>query len=192
MSGLKDGNIDLIFVGAEAEGYWSGAYECEGVFVSREMYRDNRFEFEEAFLGRTFYELDGKHSEVEGEIVIKEITSIQEITQLLSVDDVDYDPYHLLDYLDGEISKRIEGEVIALYETIENFIEGYAAVTYAVTDEEAEAIVNLLENLRKGNDNSRVLDEIEYNVGHSLGDLNHVRLREEDYYKLMEIARGAL
>ena len=67
-------NSELVVFGWYGEGYYSNSTAYEVMLLPKEQYE--LFELDEAFKGvdKYFYELDGKHSEVEGEVFKKEIT----------------------------------------------------------------------------------------------------------------------
>lgn len=67
-------NSELVVFGWYGEGYYSNSEAYEVMFLPKEQYE--LFELNEAFKGidKYFYELDAKHSEVEGEVFKKELT----------------------------------------------------------------------------------------------------------------------
>src|SRR5690625_3483021 len=100
--------INYVFVGAEAEGYYSNAYVCEGVFLTRDYYEKHKVEIEDSFGDRSFYELDGKHSEVDGDLIVKNFGSVSEIVEFTANNDVSYETYHLTEYLEEEHDEHAE------------------------------------------------------------------------------------
>src|SRR5690625_6338674 len=99
---------NLVFIGSEATGYYGGAYDCFGVFVSKEMYEKYREELETAFRYRNHGELDGKHSEVEGNLIVEEVKDELKIVELVYGKQIDYEVYHFSEYAedyDDEIVK---------------------------------------------------------------------------------------
>ena len=65
---MKDLIGKVVFVEFYGEGWYSGASESQSSFVTKEFFEEHKDEFE----GYTpyFSELDGKHSEIEGEVKI--------------------------------------------------------------------------------------------------------------------------
>ena len=65
---MKDLIGKVVFIEFYGEGYYSGASESQSAFVTKEFFEEYKDEFE----GYTpyFSELDGKHSEIEGDVKI--------------------------------------------------------------------------------------------------------------------------
>ncbi len=59
---------DLMLLSVCGEGYYSGNSESYSMVISREFY--DKYADEIHKYTPTFYELDGKHSEVEGEVLV--------------------------------------------------------------------------------------------------------------------------
>lgn len=68
----------LIYVGSEGIGYHSGAEGFVGVLVDEELYTKHKENLSDYFDNYIFYELNGKHSEVEGSLVVKEFDSLSD------------------------------------------------------------------------------------------------------------------
>ena len=137
--------INYVFVGSEAEGYYSNSYACEGVFLTKNYYERNKEEIETAFEGRTFYELDGKHSEVDGDLLVRDFDNVSELLKFTSDSDVSYEVYHLSEYDD-----RHDDHVIKTYEAIEELVSHYKTYQYVLTPEQHEKVQEFVEELTKG------------------------------------------
>lgn len=167
---------DYVFVGSEAEGYYSNSYVCEGVFLTKEYYEEHKSELESSFEGRTFCELDGKHSEVDGSLVVKKFDSISELFQFASDIDVSYEVDHLSDY-DGSHYNHIT----QVYENIEELFEQYETYKFVLTPKEYEKVAEFIDKLTKGDDYMNdLLDRINSEIVDSDGD------GETLYYAIVE------
>lgn len=64
--------MELVKIGAYAEGYYSGQSYEEDIFITKESYE--KFKEDIDSIEIYIYELDGKHSEVEADLEIEELT----------------------------------------------------------------------------------------------------------------------
>jgi hypothetical protein len=78
---------DLILVGCKAEGYYSGSSTTECMLVRKELY--SKLD-EDVFQTMWFFELDGKHSEIEGEWFKGDFEATPEQVALCKHNDYEY------------------------------------------------------------------------------------------------------
>ncbi|MDQ0174431.1 hypothetical protein [Bacillus chungangensis] len=143
--------FDLVFVGAEAHGYYSGAHACEGVFVRRDYYEKYKEELTNVFGFKTFCELDGKHSEVEGDLIVKNINSITDVAEVVFDLNADYDTYVFEDYIEEEdYQEELSKHISEVYENVKRVIEDYSPYKIALTAEEYKKVSEYIEKLRGG------------------------------------------
>ena len=146
---------NLIFVGAEAYGYYSEAYACEGVFLSKEMYEKHEELLKSTFSERYFHELDGKHSQVNGDLVVNKINSEFDVYALLTDDCVSCNPYLLEEYIEDDVEgiEDLLAHVNNVYELIQKESEGYSKYTFVLTTDEHAEVETLIKKLREGLNN---------------------------------------
>ncbi len=65
---MKDLIGNVVFVEFYGKGYYSGSSESHSAFVTKEFFEENKETFEN--YTPYFHELDGKHSEIEGDVNI--------------------------------------------------------------------------------------------------------------------------
>lgn len=146
----------IIFIGSEAEGYRSGAYACRGVFIAGEVYAKYSNVLGKLFESNYFHDLDGKHSEVEGDQVFKTFDGYGEIAKFM--DKVDDYGYYLIDEelyeveedeLEEEEKEAIVEHVKELTEQIEREIMGYEEVSFYLKKVQATEVRKFIERLSK-------------------------------------------
>lgn len=147
-----------VFIGSEAEGYYSGAYECVGVVVPKEVYDEYEKVLSDIFEGKHFYELDGKHSEVRGTELTTFFETLAEVVSYVNNSDVDLDEDvfgdYLYEYVDGEDiteedQQAIEMSVKETHIKIGEFKKGFENVSFYLTKENAEKVRAFVESLTK-------------------------------------------
>lgn len=143
---------DLVFIGSEAEGYYSGAYECEGVFISREMFEKYSELLEDTFNGRYFHELDGKHSEVKGDQITIEVNNENDLFGIIFDKEANYATYVLEDHIEDaeDDCDDLIAHVKEIYALIQKAKEKYAQYTFALTEEEHAEVTAFISKLREG------------------------------------------
>lgn len=145
--------MDLIFVGSEATAYYSGQEACEGVFLPSHIYEKYHEEIEDIFTSYYFYELDGKHSEVRGDLVTMGFNSPEGITEFIHKNNVEYEEYYLLEQLDddrftAEEIENIAEQVSAAHKRVSEILAQLKTHTFTLTNEEYEAVTELLDEMR--------------------------------------------
>ena len=123
---MKDLIGKVVFIEFFGEGYYSGASESQSAFVTKEFFEEYKDEFE----GYTpyFSELDGKHSEIEGEVKINLCETEEDIkTALKTFTEQDGDWMVFESCLDGcedieeqwkfskDIKKRVSSYTTTVY-----------------------------------------------------------------------------
>lgn len=144
---------NLVFVGSEAEGYYGGAYDCFGVFVTEEYFDKYEDELRQTFSYRSHGELDGKYSDVEGDLVVVECNGISDVLALMSDKSPDYATYHYSEYIDYDdgAHEDIEDLLDHITETqtaVLANVRGYSLYEYMLTDEEASKVSDLIDEMR--------------------------------------------
>ena len=122
--------MDLVKLYCYGEAYYSGATYREVIYLLKEDYRKLNWDLteEEIWLG----ELDGKHSEVYGDVFISEIKEEeQENYNFETDDDGDCLFNHLIYEREGITEEMIEGMVKRALDYIET-IDSLVDVTYRV------------------------------------------------------------
>jgi len=142
---------NVIFIGSEAEGYYSGASECVGVFVDEEYYEKYKYILEEAFLDRNHGELDGKHSEVYGDLIVRDTRGIIGIIEFINEKDVDFAPEHFTDYADeSEVGfESLIKHVEVMDGIISDKMSGYRTCEIVLSDREYKAVIEFISDIRK-------------------------------------------
>lgn len=147
---------DLMFVGSEAEGYYGGAYECVGSFVSKAMYKKYEEAFKYAFDERNHGELDGKHSEVYGDLFVEEIDSEKDIPELVGVKEIEYGPHFTTesieydeDIISEEGFKELNGHLREVDELVENILTKYKVYMITLTEDQYEVVQDFVADLQK-------------------------------------------
>ena len=144
-----------VFIGSEAEGYYSGAYECVGVVVPLETYKKYENVLDGVFEGKYFHELDGKHSEVKGSVVTKFLDNLSDVVAFVSEDvDLDVDVFsdYLYEYIeDGEFSEEDEKVITdiakATHKKINELESEYEHLNFYLTKEDATKVKEFVESL---------------------------------------------
>lgn len=141
----------IVFIGSEAEGYYSGAYALEGGFVSEDVFNQFSEVFNILFENRSFHELDGKHSEVEGTQVIEHLDNMDQVARFSSKV-TNYDSYLIEDFildhdLEDDAVDLIMDNVESLNKRISDLINNYVEVSFYLTKENAEKVNTFVEEL---------------------------------------------
>lgn len=106
---MKDLIGKVVFIEFYGEGYYSGASESQSAFVTKEFFEENKDTFEN--YTPYFYELDGKHSEIEGTVKINLLDTEESFKEAVKTNLERSDDYMIwdscLDDVEG-VSKQIE------------------------------------------------------------------------------------
>ncbi len=78
---MKDLIGNVVFVEFYGEGWYSGASESQSAFVTKEFFEENKEIFED--YTPYFSELDGKHSEIEGDVKINLCETEEQLKEAL-------------------------------------------------------------------------------------------------------------
>jgi|SRR5690625_4728258 len=145
---------NLVFVGSEAEGYYSGATECVGVFVDKEYYDQYKTVLEEVFLDRNHGELDGKHSEVYGDLIVADLCGIVDVIEFINEKGVDFAPDHFTEYIDGDevgidSIEPLVKHIKAMDGEISGKMSGYRTCELVLSDKEYAAVIEFIADIRE-------------------------------------------
>jgi hypothetical protein len=144
---------EYVFIGSMAEGYYSGASACEGVFVDGSVYLKYQEVFKDMFRDRYFVELDGKHSEVKGDKIVEFFMSLEDVINFIKTEDVDYSEYLIEEELNSVNGLAEEDENIILEHVkdinsiIKNIIRNYEEVRFYLSKEKAEKVREFVSSL---------------------------------------------
>ena len=142
---------NLVFVGSEATGYYGGAYDCFGVFVTKEYFDKYEDELRQAFSYRSHGELDGKHSDVEGELVIVECENTSDILNLMRDKQPDYAAYLYSEYVDEEeLDIDLLNHIETVCKKVSEEVHKFNPYKFMLTDFEAVAVSEFINDLRRG------------------------------------------
>src|SRR5690625_80492 len=149
---------ELIFVGSEAEGYYGGAYDCFGVFVSLHVFEKYEEVFKEVFSARSHGELDGKQSDVEGDYISVGFNSAEGVARLINEKDIDFDVWHFSEYLEycddfDELGEEEINELIGYLDDVNKevsaMVEEYNSYVFTLTEEEYAEVRTFVDELQK-------------------------------------------
>lgn len=117
--------MELVQINAYAEGYYSGQTHEENVFITKESYE--KVKEDVGAIEIYVYDLDGKHSEVESDITIIELTEEELLEMDLNVENDGEDLYYKVKRLfenyeiDLNNEKRIVNEYLNTLDTLTTF-----------------------------------------------------------------------
>lgn len=148
----EDDNVeDLVFIGSEATGYYGGAESCIGVFVSEKQYDKHKELFQYVFESYSHGELDGKHSDVIGNLLAVGFNSTEGVTDFIVRDSVDYDFYNFTEYAEeDEISDDLFKHLKETYERVKDVASSVDKYVFVLTEEEHGEVSDFIDGLRKG------------------------------------------
>lgn len=149
-----------VFIGSEATGCYSGAEACEGTIMEWDIYEKYEKNLSDAFVNRYFHELDGKHSEVEGEYVFEIFSSINELMKFIGKKDPDTSEYLLVEQLydeveDEELSQDdldiILKSMRKVKKEVSDIKSKYEHVSFYLTKADTEKVKEFVDKLFDGN-----------------------------------------
>lgn len=147
-----------VFIGSEATAYYSGNEACTGAVVSFAVYNKYEEILRKLYKGYSFIELDGKHSEVEGSVMVAFFDSLIDVIEYMNDGDADLEEYMLGELLyehqdDEEITEEEVEEICKDSENISKKIKeiesSYERVTLRLTKKEAESVRSFVDALSK-------------------------------------------
>lgn len=140
---------NLIFVGSEATGYYGGAYDCFGVFVTEEYFDKYEDELRQSFSYRCHGELDGKYSDVEGSLVVRFCGDKTAILVLANDILSDYGAHLYYEYVDEEeLLDDLLRHIEIVYETVRSESQPYGTYKFQLTSEEVMAVTRFIDEMR--------------------------------------------
>lgn len=144
---------DLVFIGSEAVGYYGGAESCIGVFVSESQYEKHKELFHSVFESYGHGELDGKYSDVIGDLVTIGFNSSVGVTDFIGRNSVDYEIYNFTGYIEEEeLSVVLFEHLKEIYEKVKEVASKVGKYVFVLTDAEHDKVRDFIEELRKGDD----------------------------------------
>lgn len=141
---------DLVFVGSEATGYYSGAHSIIGVFVGVDYYEKHKVLFSDAFEYLSHGEIDGKHSDVMGDLVTVGFNTVEGVTSFIGKKSVDYEIYNFTERVDEGITDGLFAHLEGVYKRVEENMDVVNTYEFVLTDDEFEVVSELIKELRKG------------------------------------------
>lgn len=147
-----------VFIGSEATAHYSGNEACTGAVVSSEVYGKYESILSGLYNGYSFMELDGKHSEVEGSVIIAFFDSLTDVIKHMSDIGADLEDYILgellYEYQDNEeVTEEEATEICQNSEDISKEIKeiesSYERVTLHLSKKDAESVRSFVDALSK-------------------------------------------
>lgn len=82
---MKINKDDVVLVTCYGEGYYSGNSETQGYWVTKDFYEEHK----ETIDNYTpyFHELDGKHSEVQGKVIVYHGITLESLTEFEDINE---------------------------------------------------------------------------------------------------------
>lgn len=117
---------DLVLVEVFAEGYYSGQTETVAVVMSKEFVEEHIDNFGTVY----FSELDGKHSEVEGDISTKQVNEENIKLVISCLLTATGDDYHIWEEMLGDISESEVEKQITINREFNARIKSKVLTTY--------------------------------------------------------------
>lgn len=143
---------DLVFVGSKAVGYYSGVESYIGVFVSEKQYEKYKELFHKVFEDYRHGEIDGKHSDVLGDLLMVGFNSAEGVVSFVSEASVDYEIYNFTErHVDGyRCPDTLVEHLKNVYKRIIEVVAAMSSYTLVLTEDEHGAVSEFVEELRKG------------------------------------------
>lgn len=152
-----------VFVGSIGEGYRSGATEVVGVYLSKSIYDRYEEVAEGAWENTWFSDLDGKHSECEGDLLVVEFDNIQKVIAFYRENDT-YDGIdQFSDIVEDMRNEDLEedeeeytNETSELYcdakkndNLIREMLENYTTISFTLPNEDAEKVIEFVKGMEE-------------------------------------------
>lgn len=133
----------LVFVGSRGEGYRSGTVEQIGVYLSKDMYDKHEELVKEVFENCWFSELDGKHSETVGDLVVQELDGYKAALMYYQENDT----YDGLDQFVSEVLEELYLDAEHNDKIIHELWHSLVRLAFHVSEENAPKVKAYVEQL---------------------------------------------
>lgn len=135
--------MNLVLIQASAEGYYSENTYEEGIFITEESYE----KIKDVEIGVCICELDGKHSEVEADIVITKYTEEELLGTDIEIDSDGESLYYPLEEIFENYGLDLDQEVRYVKEYL-NTLDTYITLEVIVKKSQIGKVREFVKNLQ--------------------------------------------